>query len=304
MPDTVAQRTLGEQLREQVRVLTDRRTVHSPWQTAAELVRARSESLPRPAGSIRERVEAVVRDPVPMQDPPADEPSWPAPPDGEMPSGRALSGDIVELLRPIVGPDLPGLTVHDDRTADGLARAHGADAVTVGDEIHFRSGRFAPQEPDGFALLAHEAWHAAAAPGTAAAWDRSTELGIAREEQAAGEHEAAASAAAGSSPSASAGRGSHGGPAMHSPSGTDNGSAMHSSSGARIPLRSAPFPSGNSPATSEVTSSRAKPMAAHPERSMPIQTSTAPGAPDLDQLSERLYRDLMRRIKSDVERGA
>jgi hypothetical protein len=43
--------------------------------------------------------------------------------------------------------------------SDDLCRAFGARALTVGTDIHFRTGQFAPRTPEGFWLLAHEVAH-------------------------------------------------------------------------------------------------------------------------------------------------
>jgi hypothetical protein len=43
--------------------------------------------------------------------------------------------------------------------SDDLCRAFGARALTVGADIHFRTGEFAPHTPAGFWLLAHEVAH-------------------------------------------------------------------------------------------------------------------------------------------------
>lgn len=51
------------------------------------------------------------------------------------------------------------VNIHTDHRADRLARAHGAEAVTIGHEVFFRSGRFDPATPRGIALLTHELVH-------------------------------------------------------------------------------------------------------------------------------------------------
>ncbi|MBO0805315.1 MAG: DUF4157 domain-containing protein, partial [Nocardiopsaceae bacterium] len=45
-------------------------------------------------------------------------------------------------------------------SSDAVCRAFGAMALTVGTQIHFRSGAFAPGTRSGFWLLAHEVAHA------------------------------------------------------------------------------------------------------------------------------------------------
>ena len=56
-----------------------------------------------------------------------------------------------------VSPDLDTIRIHPE--SDELCRAFGARALTIGTEIHFRSGEFAPRTPRGFWLLAHEVAH-------------------------------------------------------------------------------------------------------------------------------------------------
>jgi hypothetical protein len=51
--------------------------------------------------------------------------------------------------------------IHTDVAAHRVAAALGADAVTLGREIFFRSGRFDPHSPRGLALVAHELTHVA-----------------------------------------------------------------------------------------------------------------------------------------------
>ena len=57
------------------------------------------------------------------------------------------------------------MRVHDDARADAIARAHAADAVTLGADVYFRQGRLAPDDRRGEALLAHEASHVSASLG-------------------------------------------------------------------------------------------------------------------------------------------
>jgi Domain of unknown function (DUF4157) len=55
--------------------------------------------------------------------------------------------------------DLSGIRIHCDGNADRLCQASGALAVTVGSDIHFRAGCWAPRTPAGLWLLAHEVAH-------------------------------------------------------------------------------------------------------------------------------------------------
>lgn len=56
--------------------------------------------------------------------------------------------------------DLAGVRLHADATADRLACAYGADAMAMGSDILFRTGRFNPVTGKGLALIGHELVHA------------------------------------------------------------------------------------------------------------------------------------------------
>ena len=60
-------------------------------------------------------------------------------------------------LRDVAGPAADAMRVHDDGAADALARAHRADAVTVGQRRLLPARALPPAPGAGFALLAHEA---------------------------------------------------------------------------------------------------------------------------------------------------
>jgi hypothetical protein len=265
-------RTAGEQLAEQVRLLTRRRTATPGWTAAARTLTERAAELAKSARIGRERVEVDVPDAVePLTL--AAEPEWPVR-QGDPDSSHELSGDVTERLRAVVGPDLPRLRVRSDATADAIARAHNADAVTIGEEIHFRDGRLAPAEPEGFALLAHEAWHVRQ-NSTAASWDRATAGGRAAEEHQAHAQELAAL----------------------------NGSLPRVASDPRhqtsVPAP-APVSHPDSPPQA-LTTTAATPMTAATGRT--IEPAAPAAFPDVAELSETIYRDLLRRIRSDVERG-
>ena len=51
--------------------------------------------------------------------------------------------------------------MHDDTAAHGVANWLGANAVTVGNDIFFANGRYAPETAEGENLLAHELAHVA-----------------------------------------------------------------------------------------------------------------------------------------------
>jgi hypothetical protein len=122
-------------------------------------------------------------------------PAWDGEPDGDGTGfGRATAAagpfpvELREKLRSVVGPGLERVVVHDgeaDPAADAVASEHDAAAVTVGQQIFLRQGRFRPGSPHGRGLLAHEAVHTTLSTRPGAAWWRATQAGRAREEQAA-----------------------------------------------------------------------------------------------------------------------
>lgn len=94
--------------------------------------------------------------------------------------GNALPPRTRRWLEQSLGADLGPLRVHTDTEADRLAAALDADAVTVGADIFFRTGRYAPERAAGQWLLAHEVAHArqqatprtrASLGGSVAAWE-------------------------------------------------------------------------------------------------------------------------------------
>jgi len=75
--------------------------------------------------------------------------------------GAPLPGEVRSTFGRLLGHDLSGVRVHTGaaaaRSADGLS----AEAYTVGDDMVFAAGRYAPQTPGGRELLAHELAHVA-----------------------------------------------------------------------------------------------------------------------------------------------
>ena len=76
--------------------------------------------------------------------------------------GVPLSRPLRDRLERSFERDLRSLRVNVDAEADSLARAFGADAFTCGSQVFFQAGRFAPDTPAGYRLLAHEVAHAIA----------------------------------------------------------------------------------------------------------------------------------------------
>ncbi len=75
--------------------------------------------------------------------------------------GRALDEPARSRLETGVGQNLAGVRVHDDAAAAASARALGARAYALGDDIVFGAGEYRPSTREGERLLAHEVAHVA-----------------------------------------------------------------------------------------------------------------------------------------------
>jgi len=84
-------------------------------------------------------------------------------------SGQALPGEIRGRFENSLGADLSGVRVHTGSESAEAATAVGAKAYTVGQDIHFGKGFYAPGDPAGVHLLAHEVAHTVQNQGTVAA---------------------------------------------------------------------------------------------------------------------------------------
>lgn len=278
------QLTLGERLARQVQDLAARRLAAVTWLPAFEPLLGRAMSLPTAAGSPLRRVEADVWD------------------DAEPPPAERLPGDLREWLHPLVGPDADRVRLRRDERADEIARAHEADAVTVGEEIFFRTGRFRPAEPEGAALLVHEATHVVEAVRPGSAWRRATASTLAAEEALAHEREQGLLARALGHGAAPAG-------VAPGPGAADRGAARPATSPLSPPHDVGPRPNAGAPRTPPPASSPAAPtgpaMAAPEGRELGVRGPTGEAAqPDLETLRHALYRDLLLQIRTDAERGA
>src|SRR5262249_54414802 len=74
-------------------------------------------------------------------------------------AGRPLDGATRSFMEPRFGHDFSRVLVHSGSTAEQSARDLNARAFTVGNEIVFGRGRFAPETREGKSLLAHELTH-------------------------------------------------------------------------------------------------------------------------------------------------
>lgn len=80
--------------------------------------------------------------------------------------GRPLDAPVRAFMEARLGCDFRRVRVHDGARADAAAAAVGARAFTVGADIVFRRGEFAPHTPSGRLLLAHELTHVVQQTGT------------------------------------------------------------------------------------------------------------------------------------------
>jgi len=71
----------------------------------------------------------------------------------------SLSPKTRALMEPRFGYDFGAVRVHADRQADSVAKGLNAEAFTVGPDIYFRNGKYAPHTRSGQWLLAHELTH-------------------------------------------------------------------------------------------------------------------------------------------------
>lgn len=74
-------------------------------------------------------------------------------------TGEALPPGVDAHIAATLGVELPGIVAHTDGAAADAAAAANARAFTVGDDIFFGAGEFAPGTAEGDRLIAHEAAH-------------------------------------------------------------------------------------------------------------------------------------------------
>ncbi|MCJ1676501.1 DUF4157 domain-containing protein [Streptomyces sp. APSN-46.1] len=312
--------TLGERLDAQGRRLAARLLTPLPWAGPLGVFIGHAAGLVVCAGRF-DRIESDPDRPVPLVAPvvggrsrraygapraeppapaapgarPAGDPApgrLPAPPTPAEaaggPAGDALPAPARARLRSAVGPAADAMRVHDDEPADALARAHRADAVTIGRDVFFRHGRLRPREERGFGLLVHEATHVLALMRPGAAWHRATGAGARAEEAEALANERAAAPGV-LAPGAGLPPGPSSSPRSAPAAGHSPGSPL-----------TAPPPTTPPPATPSA-SPAARPLAAATDR----DGAPAAAAPPLDvgALRRDLIDDVMRQLRTEFERG-
>jgi hypothetical protein len=82
--------------------------------------------------------------------------------------GQPLDAATRAFFEPKFGHDLSHVRVHTDRRAEQSARAVDAWAYTVGRNVVFGAGKYAPRTNDGRHLIAHELTHVMQQGGRAA----------------------------------------------------------------------------------------------------------------------------------------
>jgi hypothetical protein len=75
--------------------------------------------------------------------------------------GQPLSPAIRKRMEPKLGTDLSGARVHTGDKSAKAAQGLSARAFTVGSDVHFNAGEYAPGTKEGDRLLAHELTHVA-----------------------------------------------------------------------------------------------------------------------------------------------
>jgi hypothetical protein len=280
--------TLGQRLDGQARRRAARSASAPPWAAPFGVLVDHLAGLPSADGRFA-RIEAGGAEPERRA---GEQPSWAAGPETAAP-GRPLPVTTVARLNAVVGRGAEAMRVHDDDTADEVARTHRADAVTVGTDVFFRHGRFDPEQPSGFGLLVHEATHVVERLRPGASVRHASPAAVAAEEHLALTRETAAAV------------GTHAVDEVTyppPPSAVGPATTWSRPAGeARPPSVSAPHVSGPAATPS------ARPMTAAVDRHASAPTAVPPAAQagiDVDALRNRIVRDLMHQLRDEFERGA
>ncbi|MGB5818244.1 MAG: DUF4157 domain-containing protein [Saonia sp.] len=74
-------------------------------------------------------------------------------------NGHALPGSTKNFMETHFGTDFSGVKIHTGEESTQMSQELGAKAFTVGNDIYFNSGQYAPGTTEGNRLLAHELAH-------------------------------------------------------------------------------------------------------------------------------------------------
>jgi hypothetical protein len=80
--------------------------------------------------------------------------------------GAPLAADLRSYFEPRFGHDFSRVRIHDNAAASAAAQSINARAFTLGRDIAFAPGEYAPGTPQGRRLLAHELAHVVQQTGT------------------------------------------------------------------------------------------------------------------------------------------
>jgi hypothetical protein len=192
-------------------------------------------------------------------------------------AGEPLAPTARDRLRPLVGPAADRARVHTDGHADSFTRSQRARAVTVGEDIFFRSGAYAPQSATGVGLIVHELTHVAESVRPGVDRRRAMPDGVRDEERLARGHERS----------------------------VIQGQLSPVVAPAYLARREA----GPSPASPSVAtggqSPNLRPMRADDEQPLPAAPPPRPpSGPSPDVIQRTLVRDMMKQLRIEFERGA
>jgi hypothetical protein len=117
--------------------------VTSPWEltTSADMDAAHRGAATSPAHAATSHAQAPVQARTR---------------DAEPERHESLPDAVMRMYGDRLGADFSRVRVH---TGDGVAREHGADAVALGDDIHFDDGKYDPGSSEGVELIGHELAH-------------------------------------------------------------------------------------------------------------------------------------------------
>jgi hypothetical protein len=350
--------TVGERWRRSASQFKQRRRPHQPWSGFAARVQTRHRPLSTKYKGLEARVRAETQPPGgshpnPLPDeaaaliaaaeaPRADQTDAPTPWSGSSPrpnragplpqatdgglpptversSHVLLDGRIKQFLAGLLNIRIPTVKLYTGQAANQVTRQHGADALTYGDSILFRSGQYQPREPAGLALLGHELTHVAQtmgqpppSPVAAHRWPQPEQQALSNEGRVLQHLTRPTPADYSMAPPAPLPRSAplpHPGRSRVTPSFL---APPVPPPGISRQALTPPMAVGVSPGQTASAPRSAPPMAASSARevSMPPPTQAAPTpsypgltAQQLSQIKDEVYRDLMDRIRIEFERG-
>jgi len=263
--------TLGELLLADARHVATRRQPRIGWLHLLAPVIRRSVSLPVSGAARYARLETLPSRRTAARPRHSSDETLDAPLEG----GPLLQPEARERLRPLLGAAADTMRIHQGPGADTRARAHGAEALTIGRDVYFRRGAFSPRDPRGIALLGHEAFHVSSFLQPSAAWRRATTAGLHEEEELAAARERRLLGLAARS-------------ALTAPPGASKSVSADRSEG----VDAASFPA-------------ARPMKAETDRPLgDVPATAAPPERGAEEMRKAAVRDLMNQIRIEFERGA